>query len=287
MNLFWFATFLFLQNVVWHIRTPREILINSPSPQTCVADSSSISYRHHQCPSTSMNLWIQRSCVQPNLQSCPVVRCVLQLQFSTFLTPELFNSKKSHHVSSESKHLRNSDKFFLSSSGIRAWLVLVPKGCKSSKPDKVPRSVSIPTHTKTLGAFQVSTTIWQNKRLTRKVSLSFQDHCWISAEAFWTQAGGILYMDRAAKVKVPGAARSFFYHLNSHLRFWKRSRFGFGLTRMCLNYFLFPGSIVRKVSCQMFVKVSLAWCRTLSSCHSFQFINDHSCQVCYNFAPGL
>ena len=45
----------------------------------------------------------------------------------------------------------NSDKFFLSSSGIRAWLVLVPKGCKSSKPDK---------------------------------------------------AGGILYMDRAAKVKV-------------------------------------------------------------------------------------
>lgn len=108
-----------------------------------------------------MNLWIQRSCVQPNLQSCPVVRCVLQLQFSTFLTPELFNLKKAHHVSSESEHLRNSDKFFLSSSGIRAWLVLVPKGCKSSKPDKVPRSVS--THTKTLEAFQVSTTIWQKK----------------------------------------------------------------------------------------------------------------------------
>ena len=53
-----------------------------------------------------------------------------------------------NHVSSESEHLRNSDKFFLSSSGIRAWLVLVPKGCKSSKPDKVPRRVSIPTHTK-------------------------------------------------------------------------------------------------------------------------------------------
>ena len=64
-------------------------------------------------------------------------------------------------------------------------------------------------------------------------------------------------MDRAAKVKVPRAARSFFLPLELPSP-WKRRMFGFGLTRMCLNYFLFPGLIVRKVSCQMFLKVSLA-----------------------------
>ena len=115
--------------------TPHEILINSPSPQTC------LSVHFHELVDT------KKLC---SAQYPILSRCLLCFATSIFyiLTPELFNLKKAHHVSSESEHLRNSDKFFLSSSGIRAWLVLVPKGCKSSKPDKVPRTVSIPTHTK-------------------------------------------------------------------------------------------------------------------------------------------
>ena len=146
-----------------------------------------------------------------------------------------------------------------------------------------PKVAKVPNLTRCLEEFQLIQKFWKRfkfqqpfgkiiNRWNRKFHYHFKIIVGESAEAFWTQAGGILYMDRAAKVKVPGAARSFFYHLNSHLRFSKRSMVWFwphwNVSQLKK---LFPGLIVRKVSCQMCVKVSLAWCRTLSSYHSFNW----------------
>ena len=79
-------------------------------------------------------------------------------------------------------------------------------------------------------------------------------------------------MDRAAKVKVPGAARSFFYHLNSHLRgkdgwFWPHENVS--------QLFSFPGSSSQKGFmsdvCQCFTGLM----PDSFKLPQFQLINDH------------